>query len=73
MIGSRFLNFEDEISLRGVECNIPPVSIGIVPVNRPREFILEENIMENIHYVISAYYGLSIRGVYNTLKSRVFW
>jgi hypothetical protein len=36
MIGSGFLNFEDEIYLRGVECNIPPVDIGILPVNRAR-------------------------------------
>jgi hypothetical protein len=36
MIGSRSLNFEDEIFLRGVECNIPPVSIGILPVDRVR-------------------------------------
>jgi hypothetical protein len=36
MIGRRSLNFEDEIFLRGVECNIPPVSIGILPVNRVR-------------------------------------
>jgi hypothetical protein len=36
MIGSRSLNFEDEIFLRGVECNIPPDSIGILPVDRVR-------------------------------------
>jgi hypothetical protein len=36
MIGRGFLNFEDEIYLRGVECNIPPVSIGILPVDRVR-------------------------------------
>jgi hypothetical protein len=36
MIGSQSLNFEDEIFLRGVECNIPPDSIGILPVDRVR-------------------------------------
>jgi hypothetical protein len=36
MIGSRYLNFEDEIFLRGVECNIPPDSIGILPFDRVR-------------------------------------
>jgi len=31
------LNFEDEISLRGVECNIPLVSIEIISVEGPPE------------------------------------
>jgi hypothetical protein len=47
MIGSGFLNFEDEIYLWGVECNIPPVSIGILPVDRARGLILrKESLME---------------------------
>jgi hypothetical protein len=29
--------------------------------------------MENIYYVISAYYGISIRDEYNTLKARAVW
>jgi hypothetical protein len=33
--------------LRGVECNIPPVSIGILPVDRVRGFLLrKESLME---------------------------
>ena len=39
------LNFEDEISLRGVECNIPLVSIGIISV----EGTPENNVHET-HY-----------------------
>ena len=39
------LNFEDEISLRGVECNIPLVSIEIISV----EGVPESNIHET-HY-----------------------
>jgi hypothetical protein len=43
------LNFEDEIFLRGVECNIPLVSIGISPVDRARGIKFKENkLMENI-------------------------
>jgi hypothetical protein len=49
MIGSWFLNFEDEIFLRGVECNIPPDSIGILPVDRVRGIKLwKSKLMENI-------------------------
>jgi hypothetical protein len=66
-------NFEDEISLRGVECNIPPVSIRTVSVDRPRELILKENLMENIYYVISAYYRVSVRDRFNTLQARAVW
>jgi len=36
------LNFEDEISLRGVECNIPLVSIGIIPVKGAPEGNVQE-------------------------------
>jgi hypothetical protein len=57
MIGRRSLNFEDEISLRGVECNILPVSIGILPVNRARGIKFMESKLMEIFYVKSAIYG----------------
>ena len=36
------LNFEDEISLKGVECNIPLVSIGIISVRGAPESNVHE-------------------------------
>jgi hypothetical protein len=74
MIGSRFLNFEDEIYLRGVECNIPPVSIGILPVDRARGLKFKENKRNgNIYYGISAHYEISISVASNVFKARAYW
>jgi hypothetical protein len=58
---------------KGVECNIPPVSIGILPVDRARGLMLSKVSMENIYYVISVYYGLSISVRFNTLEARAYW
>jgi hypothetical protein len=57
MIGSQSLNFEDEIFLRGVECNIPPVSIGVLPVDHVRGIKIMESKLMEIFYEMSAYYG----------------
>jgi hypothetical protein len=54
MIGSRSLNFEDEIFLRGVECNIPPDSVGILPVDCVRGIKLWKSKLMEIIYDMSA-------------------
>jgi hypothetical protein len=38
-------------------CNIPPVSIGILPVNRARGLNLRKISMDNIYYAMFAKYG----------------
>jgi hypothetical protein len=51
MIGSQSLNFEDEIFfLGGVECNIPPVSISILPLIMPEELKLWKICVMEIFY-----------------------
>jgi hypothetical protein len=64
MIGSQSLNFEDEIFLRGVECNIPPVSIGVLSVDHVRGIKIMESKLMEIFYEKSAFYGKSIRVVF---------
>jgi hypothetical protein len=54
MIDSRSLNFEDKISLRGAECNIPPVSIGTLPVIVPEELNSWKITVMEIFYDMSA-------------------
>jgi hypothetical protein len=73
MIDNRYLNFEDEFFLRGVECNIPPGSIGILPVDRVRGIKFMESKLLEIFYDMSAIYGKNIRDIFNTFKTRVFW
>jgi anaphase-promoting complex subunit 8 len=54
-------------------CNIPPDSIGILPVDRVRGIKLRKSKLMEIFYDMSAFYGISIRVVFNTFKARVKW
>jgi hypothetical protein len=57
---------------KGVECNIPPVSIGILPVDHARGFKFKENEYGEYLLCNVRYYGLSISVRFNTFKARAF-
>jgi hypothetical protein len=58
---------------KGVECNIPPVSIGILPVDRARGLIFKESkyggyLLHNVSLIWIKY-----QCRFKTLEARAIW